>query len=108
MGKPNLFMEQERSNTCDCKGCTWIKNSKMMHCHFWKMITRIIFILFIFWLGVQVGMVKSFSKQMRAGFNNQKQYGMMKFGGAYGKRVPVLNDTVVTPTTTDTTIPPKQ
>jgi len=105
--------QQEHTNTCDCKGCTWMKNSKMMRCHFGKSIIKIIFVLFIFWLGIQVGMVKSFRHEMRGNDMGRKMMKMQKMEqGQWNKDEMMRNiqmeQPVITPENTDTTLPPKQ
>ncbi len=103
-------MEQEHTNTCDCKGCTWMKNSKMMHCHFGKTIIKIILALFIFWLGVQVGMIKGFRHNMRGNDMGGKMMKMQK--GNFEKNMMMrdiqIKESDMKPAAVDTNIPPVQ
>jgi hypothetical protein len=90
-----------------------MKNSKMMHCHFGKSIIKIIFVLFIFWLGVQVGMVKSFRHEMRGNDRDGKIIKMQRMEkGQWNKdeimRNVQMKQPVVAPENTYNTLPPKQ
>jgi hypothetical protein len=99
-------MEKENTNTCDCKGCAWMKNCKMIHCNFGKTIIKIVLALFIFWLGVQVGMIKSFHHNIRGNDMGGKMMKMQK--GQWNKDEMMKNIQIeqqATSTTPDVVVP---
>lgn len=68
MMNENQSMNQRHGETCNCPGCTWahMKTHSVVY-HMFKKLFILIALLFVFWLGTQLGELRALERQMHMG-----------------------------------------